>query len=77
MNKKRDEFLTTKGCRMYSTKINKRLVKFTELGGGEEFYDIWKYYFLDVSQKRLFVAGIIKAKKLICITGQQLRRINH
>lgn len=62
---------------MFSTKINKRLVKLTELGGGEEFYDIWKYYFLDVSQKRFLVAHIIKAKKLICITVQQLRRINH
>lgn len=49
MNKKRDEYFATKGCRMFSTKINKRKVKFTELGGGEEFYDIWKYYFLDVS----------------------------
>lgn len=37
---------------MFSTKINKRLIKFTELGGGEEFYDIWKYYFLDVSEKK-------------------------
>ncbi|KAL7038517.1 hypothetical protein ACKWTF_009594 [Chironomus riparius] len=47
MNKKREEFLSTKGCRTFSTKIDKRLIKFTELGG-EEFYDIWKYYFLDV-----------------------------
>jgi AAA+ ATPase superfamily predicted ATPase len=48
LNKKRDEFLSTNGCRVFTTKINKRLIKFTELGG-EEFYDIWKYYFLDVS----------------------------
>lgn len=39
---------------MFSTKINKRLIKFTELGGGEEFYDIWKYYFLDVSERNEF-----------------------
>lgn len=48
LNKKRDDYTSTKGCRVFSTKINKRLIKFTELGG-EEFYDIWKYYFLDVS----------------------------
>jgi hypothetical protein len=48
-NKKRDEFLPTKGCRTFSTKFEKQLIKFTELGG-EEFYDIWKYYFLDVSK---------------------------
>lgn len=48
MGRKRDEFLPTKGCRTFSTKVEKQLIKFTELGG-EEFYDIWKYYFLDVS----------------------------
>jgi len=53
MNKKREEFLSTKGCRTFSTKIDKRLIKFTELGG-EEFYDIWKYYFLDVSLSSIF-----------------------
>lgn len=47
--RKRDEFLSTKGCRMFATKFEKQLIKLTELGG-EEFYDIWKYYFLDVSK---------------------------
>jgi GTPase SAR1 family protein len=48
MNKKREETLPTNGCRTYTTKIMNRQIKMTELGG-EEFYDIWKYYFLDVS----------------------------
>lgn len=48
INKKRDDYFATNGCRTFSTKINNRLIKFTELGG-EEFYDIWRYYFLDVS----------------------------
>jgi hypothetical protein len=48
LGKKREEFLPTKGCRMFSTKFEKQLIKFTELGG-EGFFDIWKYYFLDVS----------------------------
>lgn len=48
MNKKREETLPTNGCRTYTTKIQNRTIKITELGG-EEFYDIWKYYFLDVS----------------------------
>ena len=65
MNKKREEFLSTKGCRTFSTKIDKRLIKFTELGG-EEFYDIWKYYFLDVSLKFIFgkIFGKVMKKML-------------
>ena len=65
MNKKREEFLSTKGCRTFSTKIDKRLIKFTELGG-EEFYDIWKYYFLDVSSKFIFgkIFGKVMKKML-------------
>lgn len=55
LNKKREEFMPTNGCRMFNTKVNKRLVKLTELGG-EEFYDIWKYYFLDVSETAFFTS---------------------
>jgi hypothetical protein len=69
LNKKRVEFITTNGCRTFTTKIDKRIVKFTELGG-EEFFDIWKYYFLDVSyytkkkSKFLVIKNIFK--KFIC-----------
>lgn len=34
---------------MFSTNINKRNIKISELGGADNFYDIWKYYFLDVN----------------------------
>jgi hypothetical protein len=54
MGRKRDDYLSTNGCRVFSTKVDKHLVKFTELGG-EEFYDIWKYYFLDVRYGRLLL----------------------
>lgn len=73
MGRKRDDYLSTNGCRIFSTKIDKQLVKFTELGG-EEFYAIWHYYFLDVSlrdesnktkQKVLCVCH--KSSILICI----------
>lgn len=56
INKKREDSSSTNGCRTFSTKFDKRLIKFTELGG-EEFYDIWKYYFLDVSHSTRAATG--------------------
>jgi ADP-ribosylation factor family len=64
LNKKREEFMPTNGCRVFNTKVNKRLVKLTELGG-EEFYDIWKYYFLDVSENVFFSTTLADGKSIV------------
>ncbi|KXJ84334.1 hypothetical protein RP20_CCG011046 [Aedes albopictus] len=45
---KRDEFLQTKGCRVYNANIADAKVQLTEIGGAPEFRDLWKYYFLDM-----------------------------
>ncbi|XP_058452615.1 ADP-ribosylation factor-like protein 13B isoform X2 [Malaya genurostris] len=44
----RTEFLQTKGCRAFHTNIEGTRVQLSEVGGAQEFLDIWKYYFLDV-----------------------------
>ncbi|XP_055611391.1 ADP-ribosylation factor-like protein 13B [Uranotaenia lowii] len=44
----RNEYLQTKGCRIYNTIIADVVIQLTEVGGAEEFRDIWKYYFLDM-----------------------------
>ncbi|XP_055639144.1 ADP-ribosylation factor-like protein 13B isoform X2 [Toxorhynchites rutilus septentrionalis] len=47
-NIKRDEYLQTKGCRVFDTTIGGISVQLTEVGGALEFRDVWKYYFLDM-----------------------------
>jgi GTPase SAR1 family protein len=84
LNKKRSDYFTTNGCRTFATKIEKKFIKLTELGG-EEFYDIWKYYFLDVSKILMLIDGIFlitrrkhhKTDLINIKQRQQLRRINH
>ncbi|XP_021708319.1 ADP-ribosylation factor-like protein 13B [Aedes aegypti] len=45
---KRDEYLQTKGCRVFNANIAGTKVQLTEIGGAPEFRDLWKYYFLDM-----------------------------
>ncbi|XP_055531982.1 ADP-ribosylation factor-like protein 13B isoform X2 [Wyeomyia smithii] len=44
----RNDYLQTKGCRIFNTSIEHSSVQIKEIGGAPEFVDIWKYYFLDV-----------------------------
>ncbi|EDS33018.1 ADP-ribosylation factor [Culex quinquefasciatus] len=46
----RNEYLKTKGCRVFNTNSDGTNIRITEVGGAAEFLDIWKYYFLDSSR---------------------------